>query len=325
MFRNVPSVRGPNGYCAFLIGDERFDECHSCGLLSHKAVGGVITTNSVAYGEGPDENLAPHLIDNFFLQLRAYVGITRQGLGILGKGAAVFAAEAQRRGFQADVIAMANAPARKYAVVAVIGLLEDAEDPAAFVVSLRDHIAGDGALAVITRRLVKPGFEAQSGRILGQRQRYSFSDQNLQTVLWNGGFDEVFLSRWVGTEDLAHAQGWAKDHAIIFGRMRKRRELPVLSIVVPVYNEIATVRQVLAALASKEIPGLNMEIVVVESSSTDGSREVVLDYKNHPKFKIVPRGTASRQGLRGTRRSTKDDRRCGPYSGRRPRIRFPRL
>ncbi len=44
----------------------------------------------------------------------------------------------------------------------------------------------------------------------------------------------------------------------------------------------------------KDLTGLRMEIVVVESNSTDGTREAVLKYKNHPKVKLVledgPRG-----------------------------------
>jgi hypothetical protein len=301
-----PLCHGTERYCAFLIGDERFDECRGCGLLSHKAVGGVVTTSSIAYGTGPDETLGSELVETFFTQLEAYVGGAERGIGLVGNGTTLLAEEARRRGFQPEVIARGNAPSRKHSVVAVVGLLEDATDPVAFVLSLRDHLALGATIAVVTRRLVKPGWEAQPGRILGQRQRYSFSDENLQTVLWKAGFDELFLSHWVSAEDGAVAQGWSKDHAIIFGRMRERRDVPVLSVVVPVYNEAKTVRQVLDTLASKEIPGVTMEIVVVESSSTDGSREIVLEYQNHPKFKITledrPRGKgfAVRTGLQQT-------------------------
>ena len=46
-------------------------------------------------------------------------------------------------------------------------------------------------------------------------------------------------------------------------------------MVVPVYNEIATARIALDALLAKEIPGWELEIIIVESNSTDGSRAVV--------------------------------------------------
>jgi glycosyltransferase involved in cell wall biosynthesis len=58
------------------------------------------------------------------------------------------------------------------------------------------------------------------------------------------------------------------------------------------------------ALLRKEIPGLQMEIIVVESNSTDGTREIALKYENHPGVKVIledqPRGKghAVRTGLK---------------------------
>jgi hypothetical protein len=294
---------GTERYCAFLIGDERFDQCHGCGLLSHKAIGGIVAS-TLEYGVGPDGKVGPGLVDTFFSQLADYVGDGEKSIGVVGKAASLFVEEAKRRGFQAQVIGRDNVSGRKHSLVAVINLLEDAADPVAFVGSFRDQLAPGATIALVTRRLLKPGWQAQPGRILGQRQRYSFSDLNLQTVLWKAGFEELYLSRWVGAEDGSGAQGWSKDHAIVFGRMRELRDVPVLSVVVPVYNEGETVRQVLSTLASKEIPGVEMEIIVVESASTDGSRDIVLEYKDHPKFNVVleerPRGKgfAVREGLR---------------------------
>lgn len=78
---------------------------------------------------------------------------------------------------------------------------------------------------------------------------------------------------------------------------------PKLSVVVPVFNERATVQPALDALTAKRIPGWDIEIIVVESNSTDGSREVVLRYADLPGVKIIledrPRGKghAVRTGL----------------------------
>jgi glycosyltransferase involved in cell wall biosynthesis len=65
-------------------------------------------------------------------------------------------------------------------------------------------------------------------------------------------------------------------------------------VIVPVYNERATVRAALDALLAKEIPGVAIEVVIVESNSTDGSRPIVLGYREHPRVKLLledrPRG-----------------------------------
>ncbi len=67
-----------------------------------------------------------------------------------------------------------------------------------------------------------------------------------------------------------------------------------LSVVVPVFNERATARAALDALLAKEIPGFEIEVLIVESNSTDGSREIVLGYREHPRVKLIledrPRG-----------------------------------
>lgn len=55
------------------------------------------------------------------------------------------------------------------------------------------------------------------------------------------------------------------------------RTLPLhrLSVIVPIYNEIATVEEALRALVAKRIEGWELELILVESNSTDGSRAVV--------------------------------------------------
>ncbi len=50
----------------------------------------------------------------------------------------------------------------------------------------------------------------------------------------------------------------------------------VLSVVVPIFNERATVRESLDAILAKSIPGWTLEIIMVESNSTDGTRDIVL-------------------------------------------------
>lgn len=68
----------------------------------------------------------------------------------------------------------------------------------------------------------------------------------------------------------------------------------VLSVVVPIYNEVGTVRPALDALFAKEIPGWRIELILIESNSTDGTRAIVLEYENRPRVKLIledrPRG-----------------------------------
>jgi glycosyltransferase involved in cell wall biosynthesis len=51
-----------------------------------------------------------------------------------------------------------------------------------------------------------------------------------------------------------------------------------VSIIVAVYNESATVETLLERVRAQELPGIDKEIIVVESNSTDGSREIVAQF-----------------------------------------------
>jgi hypothetical protein len=66
-----------------------------------------------------------------------------------------------------------------------------------------------------------------------------------------------------------------------------------LSIVLPVYEEAGTVRQVIEALLAKPLR-VEKELIIVESGSHDGTREIVSEYAKAPGVKVVlqpaPRG-----------------------------------
>lgn len=69
-----------------------------------------------------------------------------------------------------------------------------------------------------------------------------------------------------------------------------------LSIVVPVYNEIATLRPALEQIVAKEVSGLTIEVIIVESNSTDGSRALVQEYRDRPGVKVLLEETARGKG-----------------------------
>jgi len=77
-----------------------------------------------------------------------------------------------------------------------------------------------------------------------------------------------------------------------------------LSVIVPIFNEKATVKEALDAIISKQIPDVSIEIILIESNSTDGTRDIVLTYQNLPRVKLIledkPRGKghAVRAGLK---------------------------
>jgi len=289
-------------YYGFVVGEERFDECRDCGLLAHKAVKGVEAT-ALDYGEPQAPSDPMGLLAAVLGPLARYAAGGGRRLGVLGLLPAALAEEARRRGFDPSAIGGADPPAADHDLVLVLDALEDSAAPVAFLEAVRGHLKAGGVVAVVTRQLQKAGWQA-GGQILERRQRYALSDENLQVVLWKAGFGDVFLAHQGMAEVDLQRMGWRKDRAIAFGRMREPRPVPRLSVVMPVFNEVATVRAVLGALAVLRVPALDLEVIVVESNSTDGSRAAVCEYQDRPRFRVVledrPRGKgfAVRTGLR---------------------------
>jgi len=92
-------------------------------------------------------------------------------------------------------------------------------------------------------------------------------------------------------------------HCAMFRRHTQVNQAEKLSIVFPVFNEAAYVKDVLEALIAKQVK-IEKEIIVVESNSTDGTRDIVRGFENRPGVRVLyedkPRGKghAVRTGLR---------------------------
>lgn len=78
-----------------------------------------------------------------------------------------------------------------------------------------------------------------------------------------------------------------------------------LSIIFPAFNEIMTVKETLRAVWEQALPGIDKELIIVESNSTDGTRKAVQEFARQagPQVKLIlqdrPRGkgAAVREGL----------------------------
>jgi hypothetical protein len=88
----------------------------------------------------------------------------------------------------------------------------------------------------------------------------------------------------------------------IFERADESEMSERLSVVMPVFNEAAYLRAVLEELLAKQFV-IPHEVIVVESNSTDGTREIVQTFEGRPGLQIIyedrPRGkgAAVRRGL----------------------------
>lgn len=74
-----------------------------------------------------------------------------------------------------------------------------------------------------------------------------------------------------------------------------------LSIIIPVYNEKATIREVLRRVDEALTPGCEKEIIIIDDGSSDGTREVLQEYQSRYRVVMQPRnmgkGAAVKTGI----------------------------
>lgn len=214
--------------------------------------------------------------------------------------------------------------------------LEQASDAAAFAEHLKSALRPGGVVLLIT-----PNTQSWPRKFFGTRwtewrteNNYYFDPVTMQGLLLRHGFGKVWIEPERRSYSLRHIyqravtlpRSWLRRMLIVlftltpppFRDMRWRfsvssmliaaqrtvdRKQPVCSIVMPVFNEKNTFTGVMEELLKKELPGIEKEIIVVESNSKDGTRELVLQYKDRLGVRVIleerPRGKghAVRTGL----------------------------
>ena len=83
--------------------------------------------------------------------------------------------------------------------------------------------------------------------------------------------------------ELIHSELEAYQNAS-FGTEPSTRTDYLLSVVIPVFNEQNTIGRVLSRVASLK---LNLELVIVDDFSTDGTREILEQIKDLPRVQVI--------------------------------------
>ena len=218
-----------------------------------------------------------------------------------------------------------------YDSAVVIFQLEKATNPIGVLEQIHAALKPDGMLLLVT-----PSLDSWSARFFRnqwpewrQDNLYYFDRQTIQSALLRSGFAQIQVTPDQRRYSLQHLyqracafprtgltrviRGMyhvvpgplrngvrlrlAASGMVVTARRHIRRTQPLLSIIMPVYNERPTFPITMDAVVAKEVPGLDKEIIVIESNSTDGTRDLVLGYQDRPGVKVVledrPRGKGS--------------------------------
>lgn len=233
-------------------------------------------------------------------------------------------------------LADAGLDPNSFDVCVLSDVIEHMRDPAAFLGELRPLLSAHATLLMTT-----PSLDSWSAKVLGSNwmefkpeHLFYFDSSTSQNLLLSCGFGEVvvkantkvltidYISRHFDRfpvpvvssvvtslarflpEALATREFKVVASGIsVFSRVAAERLGTRLSVVVPAFNEGATVGVLLDSLLAKRIDGVEIEVIVVESNSTDGTRDIVKRYSDRENVQILlqdkPRGkgNAVRAGL----------------------------
>lgn len=179
------------------------------------------------------------------------------------------------------------------------GVLDHLDDPGSLLAWAYRRLQPGGRLVLSVRdvRAARPR-RLRSLTAADPRLVHLFPGETLQSLLFREGFGEPRLRR-CGAELIVSA----RRSPLPPPAQRSQR----LSVIVPAYNEVATFGTTMDLLIEKTIPGLEIEVIVVESNSSDGTREKALSYSEHPRVRVIleekarGKGHAVRTGLKAAR------------------------
>jgi len=270
----------------------------------------------------------------FYSQVLERHGASKSEILVIAPKGHPFAAMSVSRGYEvktsldAQELMQSSLPLGHYDSAVVIFQLEKAPNPITALGQIHAALKPDGLLLLVT-----PSLDSWAARFFRSQwpewrreNLYYFDAQTIQSALLRSGFARIHVTRNQRRYSLQHLYDRSRalpqtgltrlirslyhvmpgplrwgvrlrlpvSGIIVTARRVERRKRPLLSIVMPIYNERPTFPTTMNAVIAKEVPGVDKEIVVVESNSTDGTRELVLGYKVCPRVKVVledrPRG-----------------------------------
>jgi len=188
-----------------------------------------------------------------------------------------------------------------YDLIVVLGGIERAPVPYELLQRVKNKLHAHGVLALLYPSLSSRTALSRWDQWIAFHARlgFFFTPDTIQLLATRCGYGD-FLSfvdaRDVRAGDDRDVWRWFGAGALMLCRPLARQNTGLLSVIFPVYNERATVEESLQRVLRKDIPGVQIEIIIVENGSTDGSRDILERYRNHPRVRLVHEDVARGKG-----------------------------
>ena len=226
----------------------------------------------------------------------------------------------------------------QFDVCVLFDVIEHVRNPALLMTQIRQVLKDEGVLFMVT-----PSLDSWSAKMLKSQwmefkpeHLFYFNTQNLEAFLVKSGFHQIITSSNYKILNFDYIHEHLERFYVPFfttiskvlnfttpsllkqkrfrvvasgvSTLCKKQNLPAtpqkLSIIMPVYNEKQTFCETVEQVLQKQLPGVEKELIIVESNSTDGTRDEVMKYENHSSVQVIyedhpqGKGYAVRTGLK---------------------------
>lgn len=226
---------------------------------------------------------------------------------------------------------------QQFDYIVFTNVLEHVRDPHAFLQSVYTLLKKEGMVAAVV-----PSLDSLSARFMKNKwvefkleHLWYFSTPTLRRLLHAEGFSEVKVNKATKMLNLDYID-WHFEHypvkpfsnivkfikrclppflqqrpfrvvaseIIAFARKQQQNPIKKLSVVMAAFNEEKTIHDTVEHVLAKQIPELEIELIIVESKSTDNTEAILRPYETHPRVKIVwqdkacGKGNAIREGFK---------------------------
>jgi 2-polyprenyl-3-methyl-5-hydroxy-6-metoxy-1,4-benzoquinol methylase len=250
----------------------------------------------------------------------------KQGMTVTGveRSAAAAAVAAQRLGERGRVVVgeteAATGLGQQFDLIVFADVLEQTRDPRSLLRSAHGLLKADGVVVIVL-----PILDSLSARLMGTswiefniERFWYFSTTNLKRLLHSEAFGVLSALPGWKTVSLDYvADRFRRDpvqaispalrglvgvlpHAarrqsfkvpagtvVMLATRLAPRPVKKLSVIMPAFNEAKTIAAGIERVLAKTIDGLDIELVIVESNSTDGTRAAVRAFEGRDRVRIV--------------------------------------
>ena len=265
-----------------------------------------------------------------FLLEAAQRGLAVTGVEYSANSAQIAARRVAGRGdVMVGDISVLEGSGKKYDFIVFADVLEHVRDPRRFLREVHSLLKEGGVVVAIV-----PSLDSLSARLMGStwvefklEHLWYFSTTNLMRLFHDESFGTLrsFPARKTVSFDYVSGhfehfpnrpitpilrflgrslpQSWrrrpikmAGSGIVLLGQRVERRARPKLSVIMPAYNEAQTIAAGIERVLAKTIDGIDIELIVVESNSTDATREIVRSFEGRDRVAVVLQDSPAGKG-----------------------------